>query len=246
MIEPKSLVGFVFTYTNRRPRRVEELQTHPWVRLQTVMVHAFAKRQAHELRMIHAGFLVGRRKAFMDADEFRLAVELARKNDADLVVGDLQELMSRTPAGLINHVIEQLGRLEVGMWDARRGESWTPLDPARREAIAGLARIASTTKSHTIAQSLKMSQVKRPGSAANAARASSAYARQAARRAEALREFVASQQSTLPAGAPLTPTMLARRLNEEGIPAARGGKWSLNAAKNLLKRLGVSAASTEE
>lgn len=242
MIDPRPLVGFVFTYTNHRPRPIEDLQAHPWVRLQSAMIQSFTKGRGLELSAIHGGLLVGRRKAFVDADEFRTVVEVARTIDADLVVGDMQELLSRTPASLIDHAIERLGQLDVSVWDARRGESWTSLDPARQGAIVGFARIASTTKSHSIALGLKMSKVKRTASAANAGKASNAYARQAARRAEELREFVTSQQLMLPAGTLLSPTVLARRLNEEGIPSARGGDWSLNAAKNLLKRLGPSAA----
>lgn len=238
----KPLVGFVFTYLNRRPTDVKDLKENAWVRLQMSMIGSFAKRHANEQPKFHAGFLIGRRKAFVDAEMFLIAVDTALANEADLVVGDLQELLMRTPAKLIDHSIEKLDQLDVGLWDARSGDRWASITPERRAMVGDLARFASTTRSRSIARSQKMAKVKRPASAANAERASRTNKQLADKRAENLREFVSTLVENVPMGATLTPTLLAQRLNEAGIPAARGGEWSLNAAKNLLKRLEQPAA----
>jgi len=97
--------------------------------------------------------------------------------------------------------------------------------------------ISSHAKSHTIRAGLSLVRRDHAASSENAARASAANASKADRRAADLRVLVERELATMPTGGILSPSVLARRLNEKGIAAPRGGAWSHNSAKNLLHRL---------
>ena len=230
-------VAFIFVYVAKRPRTKAELEALPAVRKELERLVQHSRSTGSRIRQTHVATTTYRRRRFVDTREFQEAVASAINHGATLILGDLAGLMSQVPASELDAVMARLDRLECDVFDATSGITWRSFSVGQRLAIIGaVAAKAKTARA--------ISRGRQTGSGANATvdrtsnQQAGAKANQvrAVRDAERLRPIVDELRAEQPDGM-VPPSVLARRLNDLGIPTPRAGEWSINTAKRLLARL---------
>jgi hypothetical protein len=233
----RPLVAYIFTWVRKKPRSVSELNQAAWAKRQKVATLKFARSHHLSISKTLVGVTTYRKKAFVHTQEFQDAVRLAGERDADLVLADIAELLARGPSDRVAECIEALDKIEVEIWDATHGRLWRSFTELQRVHLTLLASQVHTSRSNAIRAGLKLSKgVKESPPRENGRRGNASARRDADAFAKRHAGFVKSEQAKLAIGKKLSPTSLARALNDADIPSRRGGRWSHNAAKDLMQR----------
>jgi hypothetical protein len=178
-----------------------------------------------------------RRATFIRSPQFREAKAYAIVHNADVVVADIQELLRRTPAGEIQDCVAVLDSPEVEIYDASLRSTWSSLSISRRQEIMVNSIRERGSRSEAVKVGLSLGKKEHRASKGNGLKGSHANKVKADNRAKRLSEVVRAEEQKLAPGAPLSPSALAKVLNEAGELSPMGGKWSHNSAKNLIARL---------
>ncbi|MFI5408065.1 hypothetical protein [Kaistia sp. UC242_56] len=239
MAEPEGFVRYVFAYTNRRPKSPDEVFSLPVVRAQLLAISRYQQTSSRDpIGSIQFDYATTRKKAFDLLPNFRKAVGMAQQSNGALVLGGIGELLRRTNPELIADIASRLDGLSVPVIDAMTLKTWNELSNADRSLIYLEAKSAALLRTGSIRAGISASTKERQSPPTqNQKRAVRAVELYAEKRASDLSVFVESLRSTLSSNGTMTPSVLAKALNDAGVPSARGKTWSFNAAKNLLRRL---------
>ena len=148
--------------------------------------------------------------------------------------------MTRTPLDRISTCADVLNALDVEVSDASSGRAWGYMSGDERGSFVISAAHGRQSRSKAVKVGIQLSGAEKatvPNS--NYKHGIRANRRNADERANRLRNFVLAEIAKLPMEEKLSPSALAKALNEAGVASARGGGWSYNTAKDLLARLGT-------
>lgn len=231
MSHPKP-VAFLFAYVSKMPTSVEQLYQIDAVRTQSAIVFRFAHKMNVDRPDRLAAVTTYRDGIFTRNADFKRAVVRAQNHGIDLWLADIGHLLRKTSHANITKALADLDNLQIDVIDCLSGKKWTEFELPERAAFSreALSRKVASLASGSV----------RKGQAPdfrNALMGASANRARAERKAEQLRPEVDRFKATLVPGDVITPSMLMRHLNAEGIPPERGKAWSLNSCKNLLRRL---------
>lgn len=238
MTDQKPLVAFMFAYVSKRPSSERNIRTNASVSLQLGIIDKFVAKSGREVKRWIVGTSVYRRSPFTKSQKFLEAIEAATRLDCDLVLADVTELLGRTAMDQIDESAKALDTLEVNIWDATLNRQWHELPEITRQRIMVSSMRARATRSGSIKAGIKINGSQRGAPpASNGIKGSRVNKLKADKAALQLKEFVRREEAKLDPGETLSPAALARSLNQAGISASRGGEWSFNSAKNLIRRL---------
>ena len=238
MMSDRPVVAYVYARVQSLLPLKAALERSAWLRGQVKQIQHWA--DTHGFTVVRWFFRMSTYSgtAFPRTAEFSQALAAARDAGSALVLADIRELLSRTARDKIERSIIDLDTAGVEILDASRNKAWRSLTKTNRFVsrqqimAANLARSrpaknAITERGRSFAA--RTTENWRRGNAANRVRAD--------RHAQQHASFVLAEKSKLPAGVPLSPTALARSMNEAGLLTSRFRPWSHNAAKNLIQRL---------
>jgi hypothetical protein len=234
MTHQLQLVEFAFSRVKQKPRSSADLNASAWLVEQTLQIQHWAKLNGYKIVLTVVGTTTSTKPAFAKTVEFRQAIKKATQLGCDLVVADVGELLNRTASDQIVECEAIVNAAPVNIWDATRSSIWSSL-PANirlgmvRSAIVRRKSRSSGARGRKAASDAPAVEHRRRGALINSKKASAAARRHA--------DFVKAEISKLAPGAVLSPSRLARALNDAGIPPSRSFEWGHNSAKNLLRRL---------
>ncbi|KGD95696.1 hypothetical protein [Rhizobium sp. YS-1r] len=231
MNHPKS-VAFLFAYVPKMPTSVEQLNQIEALRTQSAIVFRFAQKMNLNPPDRLPAVTTYRDGIFTRNATFKRAVDRARSQGSDLWLADIGHLLRKSSHANISKAMADLDSLQIDVIDCLSGKKWSEFELPERAAFSreALSRKVASLASGSI----------RKGQAPdihNALKGASANRARAERKAEQLRPVVNRFRATLAPGDVITPSMLMRHLNAEGVSPERGKAWSLNSCKNLLQRL---------
>jgi hypothetical protein len=238
MTNQSTAVAFVFCHVAKKPGSLKETMHVPWVTRQLIVIKNWAARENVVIAKTVIATPTYRKSAFALAAEFRSAVASASCGNSSLVLADISELLSRTSFDHIASCIEQLVKAGVPIVDATAGRELGSLTSDELKNIARHAGAARNAKSRAVKDGLILAGKR--GNApprSNGKRGARVQRTKADNAALRHLDFIRSEQAKLPAGAQLSPSALARALDEAGHTAPRSQAWSHNSAKNLIRRL---------
>jgi hypothetical protein len=201
------------------------------------MIFGFAKTSGRRIANHVIDTSTCRGAAFFHSPKFREAKARAIAQGADMVVADIQELLRRTPERKILACVTELDDPHVEIYDALLGRSWSSLPIRNREEMLVNSTRERLARSRAVKAGHLLGKKERRAPRTNALNGSRANKLKADKAAIRLAEFVRNEERQLAPSASLSPSALARALNEADISSSRGGKWTHNAAKNLIARL---------
>lgn len=111
---------FVFAYVSRAPRSVEDFK-HPAIARQLTLINRYLADVGRAAGKLFPAMPTYRGRTFVDHPAFEQAVTYARHNDVPLVVGHLDDLLSRIPPDRFLACANELRALDIVMIDARTG-----------------------------------------------------------------------------------------------------------------------------
>lgn len=227
---------FVFAVVSRRsPTRAKQLKVPVIVR-QLVKIDRFLAAAGWSAGKGYFVETTYRRRAFVDHPVFHGAVAYARDNGVPLLVGDLEDLLSKVPAKEFAASIRRIADTDIELMDAATGKlarefearAWLAVhDRVLARARAGKIIAAGRRNGKKQARNGAIGQVR--GAAVNRLRAQ--------RLAESIRPVVRKMEAELADGRVLSQAALMRRLNELAIPGPKGGTWSPVSVGRALKIL---------
>jgi hypothetical protein len=237
MIDQKQFVAFCFSHVGRQPRTASELRKLPWLNRQHRIILHWAAASNYHLADTLVQTATHSGTAFTEGVKFHTAVRLAGELACPLVVADLLDLLSRTSDQKIEACMNLLDSIVVDVWDASRNNTWRSLSFEGRNELGRRAMVVKLSRGRPIRAGLKAASTrKKPstnnwekGNLANQTKADS-FARQQA-------DFVRREIAKLLPNVELSPSSLARALNEAGRLSPRSGLWHHNSAKNLIERV---------
>ncbi|MER8857018.1 hypothetical protein NKI09_05065 [Mesorhizobium sp. M0757] len=237
MTDQKQFVAFYFSHVGRQPRTLSELRNLPWLNLQRRMIQHWAS--ANNYHLAHTLFkkTTNTETAFTESLEFRTALRRAGELKCSLVMADISESLSRTPAEKIVGCVKALDSILVDIWDVRRNDHWRSLSLEMRNNLMNRAVTVRVSREKAIRNGLRTAATRKKPSADNGKRGNSANQAKADAFARELAGFVGSQKAKLTPDAKISPSALAHALNEAGVLSPRSGLWKHNSAKNLLERV---------
>lgn len=232
-------VSYVFAYTNRRPASVADVNALPAVQAQLLAIERYRLRsKAVSVGARQFDYSTTRKKPFDRLPNFRKAVAMAQEAGVPLVLGGIAELLRRTNADLIDDLASRLDIMAVPVIDAMAFKVWQEIPFGDRQLIRLEAKSVASSRTKSICAGVSASTKDRqPSPARNQKHAVRRVQLNADKRASDQSDFVSALRSSLSPDIILTPSALAKALNDAGVPSARGKTWSFNAAKNLLNRI---------
>jgi hypothetical protein len=233
----KPLIAFEFAYCAKRPKSAHDLNRNAWLLRQRRLILSFATASNRPIAKEFIDTPTYRGTTFAQSAKFHEATAFAIAQNGDLVVGDVQELLRRTPGEKILGCVKVLDGSDVEIYDATLKSSWSSLSHPRRQEILLNAARERSARSEAVKFGLKLAGKKRKAPRPDALEGSRMNRIKADNAAARLREFVGVQKQKLEPGTSLSPSALAKALNEANIPSSRGGNWTYNSAKNLMVRL---------
>ena len=245
MNEARPLVAYSFAYVGRQLHSPDEVNANATLMRQLAAQLIFGKASGRRILQKVPDWSTYRMTPFVSRENFRHAVELARRSGADLLLGNIRELMARTPYDRISECADVLDALDIEVWDASLGCTWHSMSGDKRESIIVNAALERHSRSKAVKVGLQLSEAEKTTVRnSNYKHGNRANRRNANERAHKLRNFVLAEIAKLPTGEELSPSALARVLNDAGVASARGGRWSHNTAKDLLARIGALRANS--
>lgn len=237
MTDQKQFVAFYFSHVGRQPRTASELRKLAWLNLQRRMIQHWAA--ANNYHLAHTPFktTTNTETAFTESLEFRTALRRAGELKCSLVMADISESLSRTPAEKIVGCVKVLDSLLVDIWDVRSDDHWRSLSSEIRNKLINRAVVVRVSREKSIRGGLSSTGTRKKPSADNWKRGNLANQTKADAFARPLADFVRSQKAKLMPGAKVSPSALAHALNEAGVLSPRSGLWNHNSARNLLERV---------
>ncbi|WP_311029387.1 hypothetical protein [Mesorhizobium koreense] len=238
MNEPRPLVAYAFAYVGRQLHSFDELNANAALRRQRGIQLAFEKTSGRHILRTIIDSSTYRAVPFVSREKFRQAINTAREAGADLLLADIQELMTRTRRNRIIECTNALDALDVEIWDASLHRTWRSMTAAERRPLVISAARAAQSRSEAVKAGISLSRAEKSKAPnGNYKKGVLANRRCADQRARRYRDFVLSEMAKLPPGEKLSPSTLATALNAAGLPSARGGRWSHNTAKDLIARV---------
>ncbi len=222
-------VVYHFAYSPRRSGKAPAALTQ-----QAMYVRRFTKARGLEVIERFQARLTNRDRHFADTGEFRDAIHRAGGLGCPLVLGDVEDMLARTPPELIGDCARVLLDAGIAILDARTGHD---IGDGQFRTIVTFALREAVRRRHAVKLGLKISKSERQPGGANQRKAARGAVLAANKRAEKLRPTVEEIRLSLPAGTLLTATVLARELNARSVLTDSGKSWSRNAADRLLDRL---------
>ena len=238
MNEARPLIAYSFTYVRRQIRSLDELNANGALKRQLAAQLIFEKRSGRRILEKLADWSTYRRTPFFLRQKFHQAITIARNADADLVLGDIRELIEHTRQDQISRGFDVLNTLDIEVWDASLHRSWQSMTEDERRYLSDVASRMMASRSKAVKEGMFLSGAKKGAPPkANQRLGNLANRRNADQRARRHQDFVLKQTAKLPAGEKLSPSALAAALNAAGISTARGGQWTHNTAKDLIARI---------
>ena len=222
-------VVYYFAYVNKRTPELPVAMAR-----QLRFVHRFVDSKGLDIADKFPVLLTNRDRHFADTWEFRTAVERAKTLGAPLVLGDVEDMLTRTDPELIEDCIAVLLGTGISVFDARLA---LPLNRNDFRITFLFASREATRKRDNIDIGISIRKPVRKSGTSNQHRAARGTSLAAKRRAERVRPVVDEIRGMLPAGTELSATLLAKELNSRSILTDRGKPWSRNTADRLLNRL---------
>lgn len=237
MTDQKQFVAFYFSHVGRQPRTLSELRKLSWLNVQRRMIQHWAAANNYRLAPTPFKTTTNTETAFTESLEFRTALRHAGELKCSLVMADISESLSRTPAEKIVGCVKALDTILVDIWDVRSDDHWRSLSSETRSKLMNRAVIVRVNRERSIKSGLRSTGTRKKPSADNWKRGNSANQAKADAFARGLADFVRSQKEKLLPGAKVSPSALAHALNEAGVLSPRSGVWNHNSARNLLRRV---------
>lgn len=221
---------YVFSLVRRKPGSREELLVLPAVARQLNALTRFTKLNGVRIVRSFVDTATYRNSVFTNSPIFTQAVAFADDRRIPLLIADVAHLIGETgkSAFLAMTSLDAHGEL---IFDVSSGHYWREFDGAKRLPIVGAAKSQIRTPAKRIGNAAEIDRT------ASQRRGATANRTNADRRSAQLKPIVEAFEASLPDGQALSPSMLARHLNELELRSARGGKWSHNTAKRLLERV---------
>lgn len=237
MTDQKKFMAFCFSRVTKQPRDDSELRALTWLNQQHKIIQRWAAANSFELAHTEWGTTTHAGTAFSDSVKFREAVRLASARAYPLVMADISELLSRTPVEKIVGCVKALDSLSIDIWDVSRNGLWTSLSLETKKNMINRAAAIRVSRAKPIRVGLRSAATRKKPSANNWERGNLANQTKADAFARQLADFVRSHTAKLVPGSKVSPSALARALNEVGVLSPRSGLWNHNSARNLLERL---------
>jgi len=234
----RPFVAYCFAYVGRQLRSQDEVNANATLMRQLAAQLAFGRASGRRILEKVPDWSTYRLVYFVSREKFRHAVEVARSSGADLLLANIRELMARTPYDRISECANVLNSLDIEVWDASLGRTWHSMSGDERKFLILGAAQERQSRSKAVKVRLQLSGAQKtavPNS--NYKHGNRANRLNAYERAHRLRNLVLAEIAKLPMGEELSPSALAKALNEAGVASARGGRWSHNTAKDLMARI---------
>lgn len=231
-------VAFVFSHVRKKASSDQEAVRVPWVRRQLVLINRWAARENVVVAKWVVAMPTYRKSAFALVTEFRAALDRAHRDNSSLVLADIPELLCRSHIDHIPACVDQLLKAGVPVIDAASGREWSSLTTDELYNVTLQAAATRRSRSRAVKDGLTLAG-KKAGAppTSNGRRGARAQKNRADNAALQHLDFVLSERAKQPPGEQLSPSALARALNEAGHAAPRSTGWSHNSAKNLIQRL---------
>ncbi|UVK40996.1 hypothetical protein LHFGNBLO_002536 [Mesorhizobium sp. AR10] len=237
MTDRKQFVALCFSHVGRQPRTASELRKLPWLNRQHRIIQHWAAASNYHLAATLFQTTTHTETVFTESAKFHTAVRLAGGLACPLVLADVLGLLSRTSTEKIVTCMQLLDSIAVDVWDASRNCTWQSLSFEVRNELGRRAMAVRLSRTGPIRAGLKSAGTRKKPPADNWKRGNMANQTKADAFARELAEFVRSQMAKLVPGAKVSPSALARSLNEAGVLSPRSGLWNHNSARNLLERV---------
>lgn len=232
------LIGFMFSRLNRKPRSAKDLSGNAWLMNQRRQIVGWLLATGGDVVETIVGTTTSTKPAFAKSPEFRRAIQRAIDTGADIVLADIQEMLGRSDAKQILDSVHILDAAPVNIWDASRNTVWASLSSEMRSAVMIKAIAVRASRSKTIKAGVRRRAMPPKAPADNdRQRGASANRKKADMKARRLADFVNAERKKLTLGEELSPSRLAKALNDAGIQPDRAAAWGHNSAKNLVRRL---------
>ncbi|MDQ6434357.1 hypothetical protein RB623_09880 [Mesorhizobium sp. LHD-90] len=237
MVSVLQVVVFVFAYVRRAPRSNKDLAAVSSVRAQRASI--LLGQKLGDIEIIHERYswTTNRRSPFCERPEFHMAIREAKKAGAAIAVADIASLLAEAPANKIQDCEHALNNCTVDIWDQRLRRRWQSVPDVARTAILATAAHTRNTRSNLVKLGLLKAGEARSVKHSNFRNGTQGNIQRADRMALRLKDVVLAENAKLPPGSALSPSALARSLNDQNITSPRGGRWSHNTAKALLDRV---------
>lgn len=228
----KPLVPLLFQYVNKAPRSAEEFYGRTAVLVQLGHIRVYLASSGRSAVAPVLSFPTNRSRHFADTAKFREATRTAAETGSSLLIGDVWGLLQRTPKHLFDDCIRALELSPVPIVDAKYG-AVVNLSILARD----IAKLISSSRSAAIRSGIVSRPAKKPSPDRNRLAANASRAKRIQHRDAKLETVVNELRAAVAPDKRLSPTRLAHELNARGHLSAQGKPWTLNSAKNLIKRL---------
>lgn len=246
---PLPVVVFCAAFLRKRPADLDGLNRDPSIRLQGAQIISWCRQENREVVGKHLFSSTSRSVPFVRSEQFKSAVDDAKRRDCALALGSVEYLLSRSEHDRLMECVVALDACPVPIVDTSLGTVWQSMpDKEKNELVLRAASLrAARSRSSKTALARRDSSSTPRGTIEGRRRGAATNAINADRRAKELADFVSAERAKLPDGIALTPTALKEALNAAAILTSRGKAYTFNAAKNLLARVdSIGAVSAND
>lgn len=243
----QAYVAFACGRVRRAPTKQDDIRHEFTIQRQLRAIVVAARQRKLRCIGIRADVSTTAGTRFMARPAFLEAIELARANDALLVIEDLGNIVRHLDAKAATADLTSMAQLDVPVLEAATQQHMSEMDGKTLVARIVLSQLSRKMRADAIEAG-----VEKPRGAAKASAASRGAAHRrkvlAAQNARRLVPVVRAIEGAMPDSQHLNANRLARELNERGIAAPRGGVWTHGSATRLLasyRRLSKARAETD-
>ncbi|MCR4523083.1 recombinase family protein [Bosea sp. 47.2.35] len=233
----RAAVSFIFAIAGKMPRDQKAAERIPAVATQASMLARRCRANNLAGKALHLAITTYRPSVFVDHPEFVLAVQAAQKLGAELLLADPFSFMRNLESEAAFRCMTILDALPIGITNAHDGRPWASYSTAEKQSLYFFASSATSVHGSVIKRRLRKAiKPKNQASAEAQERGRATLSRNADRRAFELKTTIERIRNEV-GDAELSPTAVAKELNQLGHTTARGHAWSTTTAKRLLHRL---------
>jgi hypothetical protein len=222
-------IAYYFAYVNKRAKAPP-----PAMVRQHLLTQRLETTSQIRVLEVFRTVLTNRDRHFAETGEFLSAVRRANELGCAIVLGDFEDMLKRTGPKLMVECASAALSAGVPVIDGRTGR---PVDPKEIMATVKFLQRDASARRDSIQIGRKLSNAEHRPRANNQPKAAKGTVMKADRTALLLEPVIQEISDELPPGKNLTPTILARALNERQMLSDRGNAWSRGTADRLLKRV---------